>query len=81
MFGRIARSKDRTACESKEMLVSALMRRVQRTHRQEHTITLRTRKEREYCLERVVVVCHHSYHCLVPASCDHEELKMTKKMS
>ena len=78
MFGRIARSKDRTACESKEMLVSALMRRVQRTHRQEHKITLRTRKEREYGLERVVVVCHH---CLVPASCDHEELKMTKKMS
>ena len=78
MFGRIARSKDRTACESKKMLVSALMRRVQRTHRQEHKITLRTRKEREYGLERVVVVYHH---CLVPASCDHEELKMTKKMS
>ena len=39
------------------------------------------RKERECGLERVVVVCHHSYHCLVPASCDHEELKMTKKMN
>ena len=78
MLRRIARLEDRTACESKDILLTALTRRVQRTHRQEHKITLRTRKEREYGLERVVVVYHH---CLVPASCDHEELKMTKKMS